>query len=218
MALGREPGGGLAVMVDVFTVVHRAAIILAVARNNIPAVYALSVFVRDGGWRCVSTTGVGASRLPNSHADRNESARKLPGRIFIWASRPIHGFSGDLATSSSIRLTNSWDRSTVSWLSRIRSLRSACAQCRTARVSGQGCVPWRQRSPARTREQALNKMRRRQAMKGRKPRCGHSPFDGRGWSECRTVLPLRTSNCSSNLSRSSRCNTLCSPARVTFSR
>ena len=46
----------------------------------------------------VSTTGVGASRLPNSHADRNESARKLPGRIFIWASRPIHGVSGDLAT------------------------------------------------------------------------------------------------------------------------
>jgi hypothetical protein len=48
MALGREPGGGLAVMGDVFTVVHRAAIILAVARNNVPAVYALSVFVRDG--------------------------------------------------------------------------------------------------------------------------------------------------------------------------
>jgi len=30
----------------------------------------------------VSTTGVGASRLPNSHADRNESARKLPGQVF----------------------------------------------------------------------------------------------------------------------------------------
>jgi putative ABC transport system substrate-binding protein len=29
--------------------VHRAAIILAAARNNIPAVYSLSSFVRDGG-------------------------------------------------------------------------------------------------------------------------------------------------------------------------
>jgi putative ABC transport system substrate-binding protein len=49
IALGREPGGGLVVPGDQFTVVHRAAIILAAARNNIPAVYSLSVFVRDGG-------------------------------------------------------------------------------------------------------------------------------------------------------------------------
>ena len=49
IALGREPGGGLVVPGDQFTVVHRAAIILAAARNNIPSVYSLSVFVRDGG-------------------------------------------------------------------------------------------------------------------------------------------------------------------------
>ena len=49
IALGREPGGGLVVPGDQFTVVHRAAIILAAARNNIPAVYSLSFFVRDGG-------------------------------------------------------------------------------------------------------------------------------------------------------------------------
>jgi hypothetical protein len=48
-ALGREPEGGLVVMPDVFMNVHRAAIILAAARNNVPAVYDESAFARDGG-------------------------------------------------------------------------------------------------------------------------------------------------------------------------
>ena len=38
-ALGREPGGGSVVMPDTFTGVHRAPIMLAAARNNVPAVY-----------------------------------------------------------------------------------------------------------------------------------------------------------------------------------
>jgi putative ABC transport system substrate-binding protein len=48
-ALGREPGGGLVVITDAFTWVHRASIILAAARNNVPAVYTLSEAARDGG-------------------------------------------------------------------------------------------------------------------------------------------------------------------------
>ena len=48
-ALGREPGGGLLVMPDVFVTVHRASIISAAARNNVPAVYWNDVFTRDGG-------------------------------------------------------------------------------------------------------------------------------------------------------------------------
>src|SRR6516225_4165924 len=48
-ALGREPGAGLVVMPDTFTTVHRAPIILAAARNNVPAVYQGSGFARDGG-------------------------------------------------------------------------------------------------------------------------------------------------------------------------
>jgi putative tryptophan/tyrosine transport system substrate-binding protein len=36
-------------MGDSFTVVHRAKIISLAARNNLPAVYSASVFVRDGG-------------------------------------------------------------------------------------------------------------------------------------------------------------------------
>jgi len=47
--LGREPGGGLVVMPDVFMEAHRAPIISAAARNNVPAVYWQSEFARDGG-------------------------------------------------------------------------------------------------------------------------------------------------------------------------
>ena len=49
IALGREPRGGLVVMPDVFMIAHRAPIILAAARNNVPAVYTLSDFAKDGG-------------------------------------------------------------------------------------------------------------------------------------------------------------------------
>jgi putative ABC transport system substrate-binding protein len=48
-ALGREPGGGFVSMSGGFMNTHRAQIILAAARNNIPAVYAHSLFTRDGG-------------------------------------------------------------------------------------------------------------------------------------------------------------------------
>jgi putative tryptophan/tyrosine transport system substrate-binding protein len=43
-ALGREPRGGLIVMPDVFMIAHRVPIILAAARNNIPAIYFQSAF------------------------------------------------------------------------------------------------------------------------------------------------------------------------------
>ena len=49
IALGRESGGGLVVMGDSFTVVHRAPIISAAAGNNVPAVYWQSNFAREGG-------------------------------------------------------------------------------------------------------------------------------------------------------------------------
>jgi putative ABC transport system substrate-binding protein len=48
-ALGGELGSGLVVLGDVFTLAHRAPIISAAARNNVPAVYLNSFFVRDGG-------------------------------------------------------------------------------------------------------------------------------------------------------------------------
>jgi putative ABC transport system substrate-binding protein len=48
-ALGREPGGGLVFVPDSFMTVHRVPIILAAARNNVPAVYQSPDFVREGG-------------------------------------------------------------------------------------------------------------------------------------------------------------------------
>jgi putative ABC transport system substrate-binding protein len=49
IALGHEPGGGLIVLPDSFSITHRASIISAAARNNVPAIYFQSAFARDGG-------------------------------------------------------------------------------------------------------------------------------------------------------------------------
>ena len=49
VALGGEPGRGLVIVPDIFTIAHRTSIISAAARNNVAAVYNLSVFARDGG-------------------------------------------------------------------------------------------------------------------------------------------------------------------------
>jgi putative ABC transport system substrate-binding protein len=70
MALGREPGGGLVVMPDVFTTAHRAPIILAAARNNVPAVYSLSAFGRDGGLLSYGADAVDLWRGAASYVDR----------------------------------------------------------------------------------------------------------------------------------------------------
>jgi putative ABC transport system substrate-binding protein len=70
IALGREPGGGLVVMPDVFTLVHRASIISAAARNNVPAVYDRSYFVRDGGLLSYGTDLVDDLRRAAPYVDR----------------------------------------------------------------------------------------------------------------------------------------------------
>jgi putative ABC transport system substrate-binding protein len=49
IALGREPEGGLVVMPGNFTLAHRAPIISAAARNQVPAVYSGPIFVINGG-------------------------------------------------------------------------------------------------------------------------------------------------------------------------
>ena len=70
IALGREPGGGLVVMPDVFTIAHRAPIILAAARNNVPAVYSQSVFARDGGLLSYGVDQVDIFRRAATYVDR----------------------------------------------------------------------------------------------------------------------------------------------------
>jgi putative ABC transport system substrate-binding protein len=71
IALGREPGGGLVVMPSGgFTTVHRAPIILAAARNNVPAVYYLSDFARDGGLLSYGVDLADPFRRAASYVDR----------------------------------------------------------------------------------------------------------------------------------------------------
>jgi putative ABC transport system substrate-binding protein len=69
-ALGREAGGGLVVMPDAFMTVHRAPIITAMARNNVPAVYYLSPFARDGGLLFYGVDQVDPFRRAASYVDR----------------------------------------------------------------------------------------------------------------------------------------------------
>jgi putative tryptophan/tyrosine transport system substrate-binding protein len=70
IALGREPGGGLVVMPDVFMVAHRASIISAAARNNVPAVYSQSPFARDGGLLSYGVDQVDTWRRTATYVDR----------------------------------------------------------------------------------------------------------------------------------------------------
>jgi putative ABC transport system substrate-binding protein len=70
IALGSEPGGGLVITPDPFVVTHRAPIILAAARNNVPAVYFLSAFARDGGLLYYGPDVVDTWRRASTYVDR----------------------------------------------------------------------------------------------------------------------------------------------------
>jgi putative ABC transport system substrate-binding protein len=81
IALGREPGGGLVVLPDVFSTAHRAPIISAAARNNLPAVYANSAFARDGGLLSYGVDLVDIWRRAATYVDcilRGEKPGDLP--------------------------------------------------------------------------------------------------------------------------------------------
>jgi putative ABC transport system substrate-binding protein len=70
IALGREPGGGLVVMPDIFTAAHRAAIISAAVRNNVTAVCAVSEYAREGALLSYGVDTVDLSRRAASYVDR----------------------------------------------------------------------------------------------------------------------------------------------------
>jgi putative ABC transport system substrate-binding protein len=69
-ALGREPGGGLVVIPGPFVAAHRAQIILAAARNSVPAVYTQSDWVRGGGLLSYGVDPVDNFRRAASYVDR----------------------------------------------------------------------------------------------------------------------------------------------------
>ena len=71
IAIAREPGGGLVCLPDGgFTFTHRATIISAAARNNVPAAYGGSEFARDGGLLSYGVDQVDTFRRAASYVDR----------------------------------------------------------------------------------------------------------------------------------------------------
>jgi putative ABC transport system substrate-binding protein len=71
IALGREPGAGLVVVPDVFfTPAHSASIILAAARNNVPAVYSSFNAARNSGLLSYGPDQVDTNRRAASYVDR----------------------------------------------------------------------------------------------------------------------------------------------------
>ena len=80
IALTSEPRGGVVVMPDVSTVTHRVPIILAAARNNVPAVYWQSYFARDGGLLFYGVDQVDILRRAASYVDRILRSEK-PGDL-----------------------------------------------------------------------------------------------------------------------------------------
>jgi putative ABC transport system substrate-binding protein len=83
-SLGGEPRGGLVVMPDAFTVVHRVPIILLAARNNVPAVYQTSAFVREGGLLSYGPDGADLYRRSASYVNRilrGEKPSALPVQL-----------------------------------------------------------------------------------------------------------------------------------------
>jgi putative tryptophan/tyrosine transport system substrate-binding protein len=68
--LRREAGGGLVAVPDVFMTGHRAPIISAAARNNVPAVYGYSYFAREGGLLSYGADPVDIYRRAASYVDR----------------------------------------------------------------------------------------------------------------------------------------------------
>ena len=84
VALGHEPGGGLVVMPGAFMVAHRALIILAAARNNVPAVYTNSGFASEGGLLSYGVDQVDLYRRAASYVDRilrGEKPAELPVQL-----------------------------------------------------------------------------------------------------------------------------------------
>jgi putative tryptophan/tyrosine transport system substrate-binding protein len=70
IGLGREPGGGLILIPDVFTFFHRASIISAATRNKVPAVYPASFNARDGGLLSYGPDIVDRFRRAATYVDR----------------------------------------------------------------------------------------------------------------------------------------------------
>ena len=103
IALGREPGGGLFIVPDGFTTAHRAPLIFAAARNNVPAVYAMSEFARDGGLLSYGADLVDTWRRAATYVDRILRGAK-PGDLPVQFPAK-HEMAVNLKTAKALGLT-----------------------------------------------------------------------------------------------------------------
>jgi putative ABC transport system substrate-binding protein len=103
IALGREPGGGLVVLPDVFMAVHRARIIFEAARNNVPAVYPVSEFARNGGLLSYGVDRVDAFRRAATYVDRILRGAK-PAELPVQMPTKFE-MTVNLATAKALGLT-----------------------------------------------------------------------------------------------------------------
>jgi putative tryptophan/tyrosine transport system substrate-binding protein len=69
-ALGREPGGGLIVMLDIFAAVHRPAIIAQAAAHRVPAIFPWRFGATDGGLLAYGVDVVDLHRRAAGYVDR----------------------------------------------------------------------------------------------------------------------------------------------------
>jgi putative ABC transport system substrate-binding protein len=102
-SLGREPGGGLVGMTDSFVTSHRATIILLATRNNVPTVYSIPVWARDGGLLSYGTDKVDIARRSASYVDRilrGEKPTDLPVQLPVKFEMAIN-----LKTAKALGLT-----------------------------------------------------------------------------------------------------------------
>jgi putative ABC transport system substrate-binding protein len=103
IALRRKPGGGLVVLPDVFTSVHRVPIILAAAQNNVPAVYTQSYYAKDGGLLSYGVDRVDIWRRAASYVDRilrGATPAELPVQLSVKYEMAVN-----LKTAKALGLT-----------------------------------------------------------------------------------------------------------------
>jgi ABC-type uncharacterized transport system substrate-binding protein len=101
--LGREPGGGLVVLPDIFMLAHRAPIILAAARSNVPAVYAISEAARSGGLLSYGVDEADTWRRAATYVDRILRGAK-PGDLPVQFPTKFEMVL-NLKTAKALRLT-----------------------------------------------------------------------------------------------------------------
>jgi putative ABC transport system substrate-binding protein len=102
IALGREPGGGVVALAGGL-IAHRVPLILAVSRNNVPAVYNFSAFARDGGLLSYGPDQVDIFRRSATYVDRILRGAK-PGDLPVQLPTKFE-MAVNLKTANALGLT-----------------------------------------------------------------------------------------------------------------